>query len=210
MRLLVVLVALVGNSGCDKTVRGTAVGSTSTSVATTTTNATSTTASPAQTSSTATQASSSAEDVPDADGLGPFGWNPPTAGVDPILIGMDPKAAAATGVFSKTPASQDGCAEWPAKPGMSIESIYVSHTIGVAAIVAGPGPKIHTPEGIRIGATAAKVHAAYPAFKVADTHSEGIVIPAPANDKASYRLAFDDSGKLDYLALESVAQDCYG
>ncbi|TCO59417.1 hypothetical protein EV192_104259 [Actinocrispum wychmicini] len=204
---LVAPVVVVSVGGCDKTTSGTAVGGASTSVATTTTSATT---SQAQTSLTITPTSSSANDVPDADSLGPFGWRPPAPGVDPILIGMDAKAAAATGVFTKTPAPKDGCAEWPAEPGMSIETVYVSRTIGVAAIVARTGPKIHTPEGVRIGMTAAKVHTAYPAFKVANTQSEGVLIPPPANSKARYRFTFDDSGKLDYLALESISQDCYG
>jgi len=185
-------------AGCGRTTGGMAV-ATQTAASTATTSATtSTTAATETTTATSTTAQAGGSDV-----LGPFGWGP-------VTTGMDPTAAAATGIFTDTPPPAGTCAQWNAVLATPLESAVVSPTIGVAALIARSDAQVHTPEGVRIGSTAAQVHQAYPSFDVADVETpNGPVIAVPGNQKAGYRLGFDGAGKVSYLTLESVEQDCY-
>jgi hypothetical protein len=138
------------------------------------------------------------------DVLGPYGWGP-------LTIGQDPAAAGDTGAFVDAPPPDDRCVEWTAVFVSALESAVVSPTIGIAALTARPEAVIHTPEGVRIGSTAADVHTAYPEFDIAEVDTpNGALIAAPGNPKAVYRLSFDESGLVSYLTLEAVDQDCYG
>ena len=186
-------------AGCGRTTDGTAVATQTAASTGTSSAATSTTAATKTATATSTTAQAGGNDV-----LGPFGWGP-------VTIGMDPTAAAATGIFTDTPPPAGMCAQWKAVLATPLESAMVSPTIGVAALIARSDAQVHTPEGVRIGSTAAQVHEAYPSFDVADVETpNGPVIVAPGNQKAGYRLGFDGAGKVSYLTLESVDQDCYG
>lgn len=195
------LVLVAALAGCGGTTDGTAVGGAAgatTAASTTSAPATTTAASATKPPVTTTAAGPGGNDV-----LGPLGWGP-------VTIGQAATAAAATGLFTATPAPSGGCAEWPAAGASPVESVVVSPTIGVAAIIARSGAVIHTPEGVTFGSTAEQVHAAYPAFDVADVETpNGPVIAVPGNSRAGYRLSFDDARKVSYLTLESVDQDCY-
>lgn len=194
---------LLACAGCGGTTDGSAVaGSVS---ATTTAPASSATSSPAASSSSSSgPASSSSAPASGNDVLGPFGWGP-------VLLGQDAAAAGATGVFTDMPPAEDTCVEWSAVLASPLESVIVSPRIGVAAIIARSDAVVRTPEGVRIGSTADEVHAAYPAFDVADVETpNGPVIAATGNPAGAYRLSFNDAGTVAYLALESTEQDCYG
>lgn len=138
------------------------------------------------------------------DVLGPFGWGP-------VMLGQYATSAGATGVFTDAPAPADTCVAWTAVLASPLESVVVSPRTGVAAIIARVGAVLRTPEDVRIGSTADEVHAAYPAFEVADVDTpNGALIAAPGNPAGVYRLTFDDVGTVSSLTLESVEQDCYG
>lgn len=198
------MVVLAGTLvGCGQQTSGSAVPAGVAAASATTTTAAASSA-PATTTSGKPKPSTTALSTSGNDVIGPSGWGP-------VKIHMKEAQAAATGVFPDHKATEGICIEWFAPNAAPIESAIISPNLGVIAIVARAGAKIHTPEGVEVGSTPEQVHAAYPAtFQVADaTFPNGKVIPSVGDEATGYRLTFHN-GTLTRLMLESLNQDCYG
>ncbi|MBC6451123.1 hypothetical protein [Actinokineospora xionganensis] len=138
----------------------------------------------------------------DNDVIGPFGWQT-------LRLGMSADAAEALGMLTRTTEGDGLCAPWPALPITALDQAVVSETHGVWAIHPKQVDWIHTPEGMRIGWTAAQVHATYPDFDPAHfDYAHGPTVAVPGNPKALYRLRFNSSRVLTKIILESRVDVC--
>jgi hypothetical protein len=86
-------------------------------------------------------------------------------------------------------------------------AIVISADLGLIAIYAWGAAT--TPEGLKLGDTSAKVHAAYPKWSDIEGHSGHGLVAAPGNSAANYRIDVGANGKVLSLALQAVGQDCY-
>jgi hypothetical protein len=93
------------------------------------------------------------------------------------------------------------------EPGPGSGIVYVSSTLGVAAIEAYAG--IETPEGIGIGSPMSAVTTAYPDWDPPSEYLMRGYAPVPGNDELQYRIAFDDARTVSGVTLQFVDQDCY-
>ncbi|WP_214414155.1 hypothetical protein [Sphaerisporangium fuscum] len=132
--------------------------------------------------------------------VGPYGYGA-------IKLGMAADQAKATGeVVKKTPGG-GGCSGWDLKKSPTSKDsvgIYISPKVGVAAIFAAKG--MTTPQGIKIGSTAAQLKAAYPRIKK-DFHGY-YVITVPGNKKAYYSFGVTH-GKVAEYGIALNTQDCF-
>ncbi|MGH3861378.1 hypothetical protein [Actinokineospora sp.] len=136
------------------------------------------------------------------DVIGPFGWQT-------LRLGMSADAAEALGMLTRTTEGDGLCAPWPALPITALDQAVVSETHGVWAIHPKQVDWIHTPEGMRIGWTAAQVHATYPDFDPAHfDYPHGPTVAVPGNPKALYRLQFNASRVLTKIILEARVDVC--
>lgn len=136
------------------------------------------------------------------DVIGPFGWQT-------LRLGMSADAAEALGMLTRTTEGDGLCAPWPALPITALDQAVVSETHGVWAIHPKQVDWIHTPEGMRIGWTAAQVHAAYPDFNPAHfDYPHGPTVAVPGNPRALYRMQFNSSRVLTKIILESRVDVC--
>jgi hypothetical protein len=133
--------------------------------------------------------------------LGPDGFGE-------LELGMDPDQAVATGVVAPFEPGSAGCAASTALSGAPADEglVYVSPSLGVAAIEAYPG--VETPEGIGIGDPLSAVDAAYPGWDYSADLLRGWA-DVPGNDEAYYRIAVDTEDVVDEVTLQFVDQDCY-
>lgn len=134
--------------------------------------------------------------------IGPFGWQT-------LRLGMSPAEAEALGMATPTPEGDDLCQVWPALGATALERIIVHPVHGVFAVHPKEVDWIATPEGMRIGWTAAQVAAAYPDFDPAHLdYAHGPTVTAPGNPDAVYRMQFDGSGVLVRFLLERRGDLC--
>jgi hypothetical protein len=166
-------------------------------------------ASPTSTSSTTTKTvpppvTTTTPPAPPPDILGPQGFGQ-------IKLGMTKSQALATGeLVVNDPSSDEHCTGYDLKafptPPEEV-SVYISPNNGVVAIFATKA--MHTPEGIALGSTLAKVKAAYPEVAQEDPNPEDpeYLPTVPGNPKAQYRISFENN-KVAGLGIEQN-QDCF-
>ncbi|WP_131740514.1 hypothetical protein [Actinomadura roseirufa] len=130
--------------------------------------------------------------------LGPTGFGPlrlgmtvPQAAATRLLVGKV-RGTACNGYdfrSHRTPAHQVG--------------VYISRRSGLATIFALG--RMHTPQGIGLGATLAQVQHAYPKLKTGVNTSTAAV---PGNPRAVYTFAIS-GGKVTAMSLDLQGQDCH-
>ncbi|MET3804528.1 hypothetical protein ABIB25_001523 [Nakamurella sp. UYEF19] len=152
------------------------------------------------TEASTTTSTSSAKNV-----LGPDGY----LGVE---LGESQPTAKLDAVFASTPAVTTSCTSWDTIAAAPISSVLMSAKLGIAGISPRSASSMQTPEGMTAGWTATQVHAAYPTFRLGDTHEEdgGPEIAVPQNAKAVYKVRFDSSDKVVGFSLLLRNQDCFG
>lgn len=134
--------------------------------------------------------------------IGPTGWQT-------LHLGMSPEDAEALGVATPMSEGDDLCQVWPAMGATALERVIVHPEHGVFAIHPKEVDWIHTPEGMRIGWTAAQVAATYPDFDPAHMdYAHGPTVTVPGNPAAVYRMQFDGSGVLVRFLLEQKSEMC--
>ncbi|UVS77054.1 hypothetical protein [Actinokineospora sp. UTMC 2448] len=134
--------------------------------------------------------------------IGPFGWQT-------LTLDMTPDEAEALGMATPTPEGDDLCQVWPALDITALERIIVHPVHGVFAVHPKAESWIHTPEGMRVGWTAAQVAAVYPDFDPAHfDYPHGPAVAVPGNADAVYRMQFSESGVLVRFLLERDSDIC--
>lgn len=159
-------------------------------------------------SATATPKAIATKPAESSQALGPFGYRA-------LYLGMTAKQVRATKMVADfdDPTSDDGCAFAQIKSvpkdsnGANKGAIVISADLGLIAIYAWG--TVATPEGLKLGDTYAKVHAAYPKWSGIEGHSGHGLVAAPGNSAANYRIDVGANGRVLSLALQAVGQDCY-
>ena len=133
-------------------------------------------------------------------------------GIGKITLGMNVQSATTLGLFVSHPNPSAGCVDWTLPEVDAMDYALFSPTLGLTGIYPKASADVRTPEGMKIGWTAAQVHAVYPNFKVADAHDEdgGPWIAVPGNKSASYHVGFDQSGRVVRFALLLTKENCFG
>ncbi|MDL4773093.1 hypothetical protein [Actinomadura xylanilytica] len=139
---------------------------------------------------------------------------PPTAKPEPLgpsgygalKLGMTLAQARATGLITVKSKPGAGCGTFDLKahphPADEVGG-YISAEHGLASIFAAGG--IATPEGVRVGSSAAKVKKAYPQLKQGPNASYA---PLPGKPAASYGFLMA-GGRVKSLTLDLQTQDCH-
>jgi hypothetical protein len=130
--------------------------------------------------------------------LGPEGYGK-------LKIGMTEKQAKATGML--TSFDNSGCRiaylrGFPQGRG----AVFVSPTLGLIAINAWGDMK--TPEGVRVGTSAAEMRRIYPKRQFVDGDGDYEKVFVKVSNEAVYRIAVND-GKVTELTLQHAHQNCY-
>jgi hypothetical protein len=129
-------------------------------------------------------------------------------GYGKIKLGMSYADVRASGAIKEDENASPGCNQYEMfTGGRSDGYVHISKERGVEAI--GPILKVSTPEKVAVGATLAKVRAAYPAVEEISVSELGRgYTPVPGNPKAVYRIAFQN-GAVETISLQLEDESCY-
>lgn len=106
-----------------------------------------------------------------------------------------------------TPPDPRACSEYPIfVNGKLVSYVSLSAGRGVESIRAG---NAHTPEGVKIGWTVAKVKKVYPGLNLNNVNDyRRDLVPVPGNSTAVYRIGFHN-GVVQSVTLQLADQACY-
>jgi hypothetical protein len=136
------------------------------------------------------------------DVLGPYGWRG-------LNLRMTQARAITTGLLGGRTGSPMPCQRWSTTRSDTIDNVFISQRLGVAAIAGAQSAPVYTPEGMTIGWTLDQVTQTYAGVSP-EVQGENLrFVPVPNNAKARYRVGFDRGGRVSALTLELVGQDCY-
>lgn len=135
--------------------------------------------------------------------IGPHGYGK-------LLLGMDEKAARATGLLNLDPEQRvefGGCVLYPMRGVGGHEPVVVlSRKDGLISIE--PFNTARTPEGVKAGATLRQVTAVYPKVRPESPRPSAYLAPAPGRADASYRFVFRPDGTFHGPGLRLNRYDC--